>query len=64
MPRYPPWTDHILGQSSNPADAKFVSPQADKAKIAVLIVAVDRIIDRCDETMNHWPDTSLVAPEH
>jgi hypothetical protein len=59
MPWGSPPTDHVLGPSSNPADPEFVSPQDDEAKIALLIVAVDHMLDRCEETMQHTGRTPL-----
>ncbi|KAH9203136.1 hypothetical protein DL95DRAFT_377907 [Leptodontidium sp. 2 PMI_412] len=59
MPCGSPWTDHVLGQSSNPADPELVSPQDDEAKIALLMVAVDYMLDRCEETMRHTGRTIL-----
>jgi hypothetical protein len=53
MPWDSPWTHHVLGPSSNPGDLELVSPQDDEAKIALLMVAVDYMLDRCEETMQH-----------
>jgi hypothetical protein len=47
---FPP-VDHILGAGSPSAGPKLVSPQIDEAKIALLMVAVDRMLDRCEETI-------------
>jgi hypothetical protein len=55
---FPP-TDHVLGPSSNPADPELVSPQDDEAKIALLMVAVDHMLDRCEETLQHTGRTLL-----
>jgi hypothetical protein len=59
MPWGSPPTDHVLGPSSNPADPELVSPQDDEAKIALLMVAVDHMLDRCEETMQHTGRTPL-----
>ncbi|KAH6689252.1 hypothetical protein BKA61DRAFT_717673 [Leptodontidium sp. MPI-SDFR-AT-0119] len=59
MPWGSPWIDHVLGPSSNPTDLGLVSPQDDEAKIALLIVAVDHVLDRCEETMQHTGRTIL-----
>jgi hypothetical protein len=59
MPWNSPWMDHVLGQSSNPAGPELVSPQDDEAKIALLMVAVDHMLDRCEETMRHTGRTLL-----
>lgn len=59
MPWDSPWVDHVLGPGSNPADPELVSPQDDEAKIALLMVAVDHMLDRCEETMQHTGCTTL-----
>jgi hypothetical protein len=51
MPWGSPPTDHVLGPSSNPADPELVSPQDNEAKIALLTVAVDHMLDRCEKRM-------------
>ncbi|KAL5320126.1 hypothetical protein ACEPPN_010927 [Leptodophora sp. 'Broadleaf-Isolate-01'] len=51
MPWGSPWTDHVLGPSLNPTDPGLVSPQDDEAKIALLMVAVDHVLDRCEEAL-------------
>ncbi|OBT78668.1 hypothetical protein VF21_02253 [Pseudogymnoascus sp. 05NY08] len=45
MPCSSPRTDHVLRQRSNPADLELVSPQVDEARIALLMVAVDHMVD-------------------
>ncbi|KAH9204433.1 hypothetical protein DL95DRAFT_471510 [Leptodontidium sp. 2 PMI_412] len=45
--------------SSNTADPELVSPQDDEAKIALLMVVVDHMLDRCEETMQHTCRTPL-----
>ncbi|KAH8750132.1 hypothetical protein F5882DRAFT_488086, partial [Hyaloscypha sp. PMI_1271] len=59
MPWGSPSADHVLGRSSNPADPELVSPQDDEAKIALLMVTVDHMLDRCEETMQHTGRTIL-----
>ena len=59
MPWGSPPTDHVLGPSLSPADPELVSPQDDEAKIALLMVAVDHMLDRCEETMQHTGHTIL-----
>jgi hypothetical protein len=59
MPWGSPPADHVLGRSSNPADPELVSRQDDEAKIALLMVAVDHMLDRCEETMQHTGRTIL-----
>jgi hypothetical protein len=51
MPWGSPPADHVLGPSSNPADPELVSPEADEAKITLLMLAVDHILDRCEERL-------------
>ncbi|OBT59957.1 hypothetical protein VE03_10692 [Pseudogymnoascus sp. 23342-1-I1] len=59
MPCSPPRTDHVLGQRSNPADLELVSPQVDEARVALLMVAVDHMVDRWEDTMRHTGRTIL-----
>jgi hypothetical protein len=51
-------TDHILQRSHN-ADIDILSPRQDEQKIASLMTAVDRMLDRCEETMQHTGRTLL-----
>jgi hypothetical protein len=59
MPWGSPLTDHVLRPSLNPADPELVCLQDNKAKITLLIVAVDHILDRCEETIRHTGRTLL-----
>lgn len=59
MPRNSSRADHILGRSPNPTDPNLVSPREDEVKIALLTVAVDHMLDRCEETMQHTGRTLL-----
>jgi hypothetical protein len=42
-----------LGHSSLETDPDLFSPRQDKEKIASLMIVVDRILDRCEETVQH-----------
>jgi hypothetical protein len=62
MPWESPWTDHVLGPSSNPVDPELASPQDDEVKIARLMVTVDHALDGCEEAMRHTGRTLLCWP--
>ncbi|KAH9203682.1 hypothetical protein DL95DRAFT_231391, partial [Leptodontidium sp. 2 PMI_412] len=59
MSRTSLWVNHVLGPSSNPTDPERESPQSDKARIALLTVSTDHMLDRCEETMHHTCRTIL-----
>ncbi|KFY67854.1 hypothetical protein V496_01372 [Pseudogymnoascus sp. VKM F-4515 (FW-2607)] len=59
MPRSPPCTNHVVGPSSNPTDPELASPQNDEAKLALLVLAVDHMLDLREETMLHTGRTLL-----
>ncbi|MCJ1360905.1 MAG: hypothetical protein MMC33_010915 [Icmadophila ericetorum] len=59
MPLDSPWTHHVLGPGSSPTDPDLASPQEDEAKIALLMLAVDHLLDCCEETMRHTGRTIL-----
>ncbi|KAH8749809.1 hypothetical protein BGZ57DRAFT_1019545 [Hyaloscypha finlandica] len=44
---------HIIGEGSYVTDPELVSSGQDEQKIASLIAAVDRMLDRCEETVRH-----------
>ena len=46
-------SDHFLGQGPSDTDEDLSSPWQDEQKIWCLMGAVDRILDRCEETMRH-----------
>lgn len=54
-----PWKDDPLGRGSNHTDPELVSPRDDEVKIALLTVAVDYMLDHCEETMQHTGRTIL-----
>lgn len=51
--------NYILGKTSNAADPELVSPRDDEARIALVMVAIDHMLDRCEETMQHTGRTIL-----
>lgn len=59
MPQASPSTHYSLGPGPKPMDPELVSPRDDEAKIALLLVAVDRVLDRYEETMQHTGRTLL-----
>jgi Orsellinic acid/F9775 biosynthesis cluster protein D len=59
MPWGSPPVDHILGPGLDSPVAELVSPREDEAKIALLMGAVDHMLDRCEETMQHTGRTLL-----
>ena len=59
MPCAIPSIDHVLGPSPNPTEPDLVNPQGDEVKIALLIVAVDHMLDCCEERMQHSGRTLL-----
>jgi hypothetical protein len=53
-----PWcnrgvADYFLGRGSSAADLDIVSPRQDEQKIGTLLLLVDRMLDRCEETVRH-----------
>ncbi|KAH9203937.1 hypothetical protein DL95DRAFT_247965, partial [Leptodontidium sp. 2 PMI_412] len=53
MPPVSSPADHFLGQGSNPMDQDIISSQEDEVKISLLMILVDRMLDRCEETARH-----------
>ena len=54
VPSAPPYTtDHFLGHGTHDIDPEILSPRQDEQKIAALMTAVDLMLDRCEETMQH-----------
>jgi hypothetical protein len=43
--------DHFLGHGSGDNGPDFFSPQRDERKLYSLVIAVNRMLDRCEETM-------------
>jgi hypothetical protein len=61
-----PWcnrgvADHFLGRGSSAADPDIVSPRQDEQKIGTLLLLVDRMLDRCEETVRHTGRTRFVS---
>ncbi|KAH7369688.1 hypothetical protein BKA65DRAFT_486787 [Rhexocercosporidium sp. MPI-PUGE-AT-0058] len=59
MPWGSPLVEHILGTGLPSVHPEPVSPRTEEAKIALLTVAVDRVLDRCERTMRHISRTLL-----
>ena len=51
MPWGSPPVEYILGTGSPSADPELVSPWTDEAKIALLMVAVNWMLDHYEQTM-------------
>jgi len=53
--------DRFLGRGSSTADPDIVSPRQDEQKIGTLLLLVDRMLDRCEETVRHTGRTRFVS---